>query len=86
MTVHLIQRREAYASARDKALPGDRLILLGDGVGAVLDNVGDCCAVEADLIERGLSNHVPACVELLDDAAVVRLCALDAPIVTWVHP
>ena len=57
MSIHLIQRRSGYEPASAAAQPGDAIVLLGEGVAAVLDGATNCFAAAADLEARGLKER-----------------------------
>ena len=83
MALHLVQRRAGWAPCAAVRRDGDVVVLLGEGVAAVLDGASGCRASAADLAERGLEARG---AEPIDDAEIVELCAAHAPIVTWTRP
>lgn len=86
MSIHLIQRRAGYDAAIASAQPADAIVLLGEGVAAVLDGAANCYASREDLRARGLLTHAHPTVTPIDDGEVVTLCAEHSPCVTWTSP
>ena len=83
MSIHLIQRRKGYGPAIAAAQPGDAIVLLGEGVAAVLDGASNCFAAAGDLHARGLNERADKDVARISDAELVELCCQHAPCVTW---
>ena len=83
MAIHLIQRSAGWAACQSSCADGDVVVLLGEGVCAVLTGADNCYAVNTDVAARGLVAHLPAGVEQISDAQLVELCAQHKPIVTW---
>ena len=86
MTIHLIQRSVAYESCRKVALAEDTLVLMGEGVMAVLAGAENCLATNTDVIARAVEKRLPASIQLLSDEELVALCVQHAPIVSWNRP
>lgn len=83
MSIHLVQRRRGYDAAVATAQPGDVIVLLGEGVAAVLDGATNCFATRYDLHARGLAEIAGPAVTSIDDAQLVLLCSEHSPCVTW---
>ena len=83
MAIHLVQRQVAFTACRKSAASDDVIILLGEGVTALLDGAEHCYATIADVEALGLANRAPASVQLITDAELVALCTKHAPVVTW---
>ncbi|MEM7217520.1 MAG: DsrH/TusB family sulfur metabolism protein [Pseudomonadota bacterium] len=81
--LHLVQRRVAWASCAAVRAAGEPVVLVGDGVAAILDGAADCYALAADLTALGLEQRMPATVQPIDDERWVALCAAHGPIVSW---
>jgi len=86
MAIHLVQRAQAYLPCSGARRDGDVVVLLGDGVNALLQGAEDCFASAVDATERGVAKHLPASTTLLSDAQLVALCAEHNPVVTWTKP
>ena len=86
MAIHLVQRAHAFLPCSRARADGDVVVLLGEGVGAVVIDAEDCFASDADVLRRGLADRLPASVTLLSDAELVDLCAKHSPVVTWTKP
>jgi len=86
MAIHLVQRAHAYLPCARARAEGDVVVLLGDGVNALLQGAADCFASATDVNERGLTGLLPATTPLLSDAGLVALCAEQSPVVTWTKP
>ena len=86
MTIHLIQRSIAYESCLKVALTDDTLVLMGEGVMAVLAGAENCLATRTDVIARAVEKRLPDSIQLLSDQELVVLCAQHAPIVSWNRP
>lgn len=83
MAVHLVQRSRALLPCSRARAEGDVVVLLGEGVNALLLDTTDCFACESDVAQRGLTQHQRANVTLISDAQLVALCVEHTPIVTW---
>ncbi len=86
MAIHLVQRAHAYLPCSRTRADGDVVVLLGDGVNALLQGAQDCFAGATDVTERGLTELLPATTPLLSDAELVALCVEHTPVVTWTKP
>ena len=83
MSIHLVQRAQAFLPCSRARAEGDVVVLLGEGVGAVLVDAANCYASDTDVIQRGLADRLPASVSLVTDTELVALCAEHSPVVTW---
>ena len=83
MAIHLVQRSHAFLPCSRARAEGDMVVLLGEGVSAVLLGATDCYACATDLGQRGLTDRLPAGVTLIGDAELVALCAKHSPVVSW---
>lgn len=83
MSIHLVQRRCGYDSAIAAAQPDDLIVLLGEGVAAVLDGALNCYASAYDLDARGLASFAAPTITRIDDEQLVALCCSRSPCVTW---
>lgn len=86
MAIHLVQRSIAYASCKAAAADSDCIVLLGEGVAAVLLGADDCLAGATDTAERGLRGKAPAGISFISDSELVALCAQHSPVVSWSQP
>jgi len=86
MAIHLVQRASALATCTAVAAERDCIVLLGDGVAAVLQGASNCYASDTDLAERGLADRIAAGITPITDQELVDLCAAHAPVVSWGQP
>jgi len=84
-TLHLINHPAALAECLDVAASADTILLLENGVYAVVDLAPGrrLCALETDVRARGLAARLPAHVELASDEDFVALVETHQPVVTW---
>ncbi len=96
-TLHIINasldRRAAMENCLHAVLPGDTVLLIGNGVfwavAATFDREASrahdisWCALVPDVVSRGIGEHVSAKVQQIDDGAFVDLVASHRPIVSW---
>lgn len=83
MAIHLVQRAQAFAACKAAAAAADCIVLLGDGVAAILLGADRCLASDTDVSQRGLTTKLPANVTLVSDTELVALCAEHSPVVSW---
>jgi len=83
MSIHLVQRRKGYDPAVAAAQANDVIVLMGEGVAAVLDGACDCYACGLDIDARGLSDLAGDTITRITDARLVDLCVEHTPCVTW---
>lgn len=85
MAIHLVQRSHAYLACTRAREDNDVVVLLGDGVNALLQGASDCQASAADVAQLGL-DRLPIDVPLISDAQLVALCVEHSPVVSWTRP
>jgi len=86
MAIHLVQRAHAYLPCSRARTEGDVVILLGEGVNALLSGATDCHASATDVAARGLTEHLSGNTRLISDAQLVQLCIEHTPSVSWTKP
>jgi len=83
-TLHLIFSAEGLQSCLGIIQPEDALLLIEDGVYAVLgDSATRLHAIEDDLVARGLQDLHADNVQRIDYSGMVELVARHQPIVSW---
>lgn len=92
MTLHIVSKAPEQNSALNScyrvAQPNDPILLIEDGVYALLSHLSESpttqlFALKADVDARGLGSRAPASVQLIDDDGFVALTEQESNIQSW---
>ena len=84
MILHTINKLSALDLCRDLIAPGDRVVLLEDGVYLALQTLPfPISAIHHDVVARGLEDRVTTDTEMISYEEFVQQCATADKVCSW---